>query len=260
MDVDDQIERALRTGHREMRAAVLDQLALLSLPAALRKRLRELVVGLEPTPGRGQVAVAEGSAWFQTYGNLAFELLEPEPALVSPDDIAHSLAMQCRFNGHTPDFYSVAQHSCLVAGCLMETLDWHPRSHRSGDAEDVRKQAIVRWGLFHDAAECYIGDMIRPLKKRLPEFVRLFEEPIEKAIGVRFGLPWPMPPEIKVADMRVLAAERKFLRPAPPRPLAADEQVEPWPASRFMTLEPRLAEQGFTDLYRRLYYIGEAAR
>lgn len=32
---------------------------------------------------------------------------------VDLDDIATSLAKQCRFNGHVPGFYSVAEHSVI---------------------------------------------------------------------------------------------------------------------------------------------------
>ena len=68
-------------------------------------------------------------------------------------DIAHSLAMQCRFTGHTKVFYSVAQHSVLVSKLL---------ERRGCD------HATVLWGLMHDAAEAYlVGDVATPVKKSL---------------------------------------------------------------------------------------------
>lgn len=65
------------------------------------------------------------------------------------EEIAHSLSMQCRYNGATPEFYSVAQHSVY---CALYTLN--RGSHRA-DALGM---------LLHDAAEAYIGDYVRPMK------------------------------------------------------------------------------------------------
>jgi hypothetical protein len=62
-------------------------------------------------------------------------------------DIAHALALKCRFGGHCQTFYSVAQHSCLAA--------IHER--------DMNQKALC---LLHDAAEAYLFDIPRPLKER----------------------------------------------------------------------------------------------
>ena len=45
-----------------------------------------------------------------TYTRKVFDLLNPKPEMVCIEDIAHSLAYQCRYTGHTRQFYSVAQH------------------------------------------------------------------------------------------------------------------------------------------------------
>jgi len=69
------------------------------------------------------------------------------------DDIAGPLAKICRFGGQIPVFYSVAQHSVLVAQLIAQVpgLEWY------------RFPALL-----HDAAKAYFGDMISPLK-RLPD-------------------------------------------------------------------------------------------
>src|ERR1035437_8999101 len=56
----------------------------------------------------------EDQAWIQTYSGRRFCPLSPNPDAIVLQDIAHSLAMQCRFNGHCKKFYSVAQHSVYV--------------------------------------------------------------------------------------------------------------------------------------------------
>lgn len=90
--------------------------------------------------------------WTQTYSGVAFDLLEPKASMVRPQDIAHSLAKQDRYNGHGRIFYPVAQHSLLV-GALLKM--W-------GCTEEE-----IREGKLHDAIEAYIGDLISPMKRAM---------------------------------------------------------------------------------------------
>jgi hypothetical protein len=88
--------------------------------------------------------------WMQTYTGKKFDLLNPKVEDVDIIDIAHSLSMQCRYNGHTLKFYSVAEHCVHVMNCLPTNLRLA--------------------GLLHDAAEAYVGDCISPLKTMLSSF------------------------------------------------------------------------------------------
>lgn len=99
-------------------------------------------------------------------------------------DIAHALSRQCRFNGHCHGYLSVARHCVEV-------------SHRL----EYAGKAMALCGLLHDAAETYIGDLIRPLKYNSC-FDAYFEaeERIERVIAEKFGLAYPMPDEVKDAD------------------------------------------------------------
>ena len=54
----------------------------------------------------------------QTYSGRAIDPFNPTKDGVCIEDIAHSLALTCRFGGHCNEFYSVAQHSVLVASLL----------------------------------------------------------------------------------------------------------------------------------------------
>lgn len=130
--------------------------------------------------------------WMQTFTGRQFWPVDPRPDEICIEDIAHSLAMQCRFGGHCLRFYSVAEHSVLVS-----------RSLPSG---------FALWGLLHDAAEAYVLDVVRPLKPYLPGY-RDIEDRVMIAICERFGLdyitnPFAMPSAVKLADNRILLTER----------------------------------------------------
>ena len=141
--------------------------------------------------------------WFQTWSGVKFYPFDPRPEEINLTDIAEHLAKTCRFGGAVRDFYSVAQHSVIVS---VEAE--HLILLAGADAELAR--AVARCGLLHDAAEAYIGDMVRPLKLGMPEY-RAVEHRIEAAITTRFGLLDPMPAVIKRADNAALMTERRDL-------------------------------------------------
>lgn len=68
----------------------------------------------------------------------------PVPEQIVIEDIARGLANRARWGGQTRDYYSVAEHSVMVA-CQC--------------SDDFRL-----WGLLHDAAEAYLGDIPEPIK------------------------------------------------------------------------------------------------
>src|SRR5258708_12343297 len=110
------------------------------------------------------------------------DLLDPSPMDIEIEDIAHGLARVARWNGQTlgDHAFSVAQHSVIV-----EEIAAHLRAGLS-----------PRWrlaALLHDAAEYVIGDMISPFKIALGLDYRMFEDRLEGAIHILFGLP-PAPP------------------------------------------------------------------
>lgn len=103
-------------------------------------------------------------------------------------DIAHALSQLCRFTGHTREFYSVAQHSVLVAF-----------SCRAG---------LIMEGLLHDAAEAYVNDLSRPLKHhpQMAAYVAA-ELRVDSTVRARFGLPSVMSPEVKAVDNKLVVDE-----------------------------------------------------
>ncbi|HEX6866110.1 MAG TPA: HD family hydrolase [Caulobacteraceae bacterium] len=114
------------------------------------------------------------------------DLLDPSPMDIEIHDIAHGLARVARWNGQTTGEhgFSVAQHSLVV-----EEIAAH-----------IRPDLEPRWrlaALLHDAPEYVIGDMISPFKAALGVDYRKFEDRLEAAIHVRFGLPAQVPPLVK---------------------------------------------------------------
>lgn len=135
--------------------------------------------------------------WMQTFTGRAFWPMDPRPDEIEIEDIAHALSMMCRYAGHCLRFYSVAEHSVLLARAV-------PRD-------------VALWALLHDAAEAYIVDVPRPLKPFLPGYKHA-EAQVESAIAERFGLALPMPPSVKEADNRILHDESAQNMAAPPQP------------------------------------------
>lgn len=140
--------------------------------------------------------------WMQTATGSMFWPLDPRSEEIHILDIARSLSHQCRFAGHCNRFYSVAEHSVLVARALPPEL--------------------ALWGLLHDASEAYLVDIPRPVKRHLPEYAAM-EALVMRKVAERFHLSWPMPKEVKRVDNAILADEARQLMAAPPRDWALPE-------------------------------------
>jgi 5'-deoxynucleotidase YfbR-like HD superfamily hydrolase len=135
----------------------------------------------------------EPRAWQRMLSGRRLDLLDPSPMDIEIEDIAHGLARVGRWNGQTVGDhpFSVAQHSVVV-----EEIAVH-----------LRPALAPRWrlaALLHDAPEYVIGDMISPFKAALGLDYRTFEDRLENAIHMRFGLPATTPAAvhdlIKTAD------------------------------------------------------------
>jgi hypothetical protein len=145
--------------------------------------------------GEARVRTTPVEAAIQTASGRRFSLLEPRASDVDIGDVAHALSNQCRFGGHSRVFYSVAQHSCVVADAVEAA---------GADA------TTTLWALLHDASEAYLLDLPHPIKHRtaLGEAYREVEAGVTAAIAEHFALPVAPPPIVKRIDREVLAAER----------------------------------------------------
>jgi uncharacterized protein len=125
-------------------------------------------------------------AWQRMLSGRRLDLLDPSPLDIEIEDIAHGLARVARWNGQTTGEhgFSVAQHSLVV-----EEIAAH-----------VEPGLAPRWrlaALLHDAPEYVIGDMISPFKSALGLNYMAFEERLETAVQLRFGLPARLPGRVK---------------------------------------------------------------
>ena len=177
--------------------------------------------------------MATESPWIQTVSGKKFQLVDPDITAIDIEDIAHGLSMLSRFNGQALQFYSVAEHSVYVSQLVSPE--------------------VALWGLLHDAAEAYLGDMPSPLKGHVKEF-KTIEMRLLRLIALKFGLPETEPVEVKTADRSLLLTERLALMVAPPEPwpvdlvkpavVAASVQIECWSQG--------VAKQRFLETYHKL--------
>jgi len=112
------------------------------------------------------------SDYILTYSKIKFFPLKPMIEDIKIEDIAHSLSLMTRANGHCSHFYSVAQHSI------------HCYKEAKSRGLSKREQLAC---LLHDASESYISDLTRPVKRNMPEYFAI-EKKLQSVIYDRFGL------------------------------------------------------------------------
>lgn len=162
----------------------------------------------QSAPVREHPAVANDNAparerqgdWMQVASGRQFWPLDPRADEIHIDDIAHSLAMQCRYAGHCLRFYSVAEHSVLIARYLLSMGSPH-----------------ALWGLLHDASEAYLVDVPRPVKPFLTGY-KPAEAKVMAEVCKRFRLAQAMPADVHEADNRILRDEMSQNMTPPPTP------------------------------------------
>lgn len=130
-----------------------------------------------------------------THSGKKVSILAPSPDSILLSDIAHSLSLQCRYNGQVDRMYSVAEHTLKGAVIAMQ----------EGDEE------LLKAWLLHDASEAYVGDIIRPVKVYLPLFKQI-EEGFIKVLYEKFDTP-RREEEVYRIDNIMCALEKENLLP-----------------------------------------------
>lgn len=171
-----------------------------------------------------------------------FDFVHPMSSEFTIKDIALGLSRLNRFLGQTRVPYSVARHSVNVSYLVPP------------------EQSLA--GLLHDAAEAFLGDVPTPLKAALGNAFRDLEFRVEAAVFMRLGVT-PYTPEIKYADLVLLATEREWLLDNDPgedwpvlagiKPLTDEDFSAGWNKFRIGGQDsPELAYQDFLERFAEL--------
>lgn len=146
--------------------------------------------------------------WSQTQSNVEFYPADPRVEEIRLEDIAHGLAIECRWGGQSKYPVPVAQHVVWTSK-VVEMLN--------GSLLD---QFVA---LHHDDAEAYIGDIKSPLKRMWEfEFIRAIEHRLNLCIFEALGVPqgYPFSAMVKHADTVMLVTEAEQVMPPHPWYLA----------------------------------------
>jgi 5'-deoxynucleotidase YfbR-like HD superfamily hydrolase len=198
----------------------------------------------------GRREIAPPRAWQRMLSGRRLDLLDPSPLDIEIEDIAQGLARVARWNGQTTGehAFSVAQHSLVVediAAHLSPGLD-------------------ARWrlvALLHDAPEYVIGDMISPFKAALGLDYRTFEDRLERAIHIRFGLP-PKPPAAVKALIKRADRACAYMEAVQLAGFSEKESIELFgrpPEGYPLTIEPQSIAQAQARYLQRYRTLAEAS-
>jgi hypothetical protein len=172
----------------------------------------------------------------RTYTGRSIDLSDPRSDVIDIVDIAHHLSIIPRYFGATREPYPVAQH-CVVGSkhCL-----W------SGEF------------LLHDAAEAYLGDVIRGLKRYLDDHgggaYSKLEGRWQDAIYERFGVDSSdgSRREVKIVDDRICGNEIRDLCS-----WSVDDKYVPLRDCRLRVWSAAIAEREYLARFEALVRAGE---
>lgn len=167
--------------------------------------------------------------YIQTSSGRKFDVITCTLDEIDIEDIAHALSNICRFYGHTPTFYSVAQH------CVEMSY--------------VAPPALQLDALLHDASEAYIGDVSKHIKLLLGAVYTGLEDSLTDKIAEKFALYNPLPAEIKKLDGDML--ETEFQQIWRRRDASIPSYGKPLPI-KLRPLDPTLCRRIFLERYENL--------
>lgn len=155
----------------------------------------------------------------RTFTGIYMNVFEPTIDMICIEDIAHALSNQCRFGGHLPEFYSVAQHSLLCSQLV---------------SDKYKLQALL-----HDASEAYLLDIPSPIKRSLSNYKEI-EDKLMLLIAEKFGFNYPLEKPVKNIDKKLLELEWNTL------------MLRNNPIGNFTCWSSAYAKINFLDMFNRL--------
>ena len=127
-----------------------------------------------------------------TYSGKRVNPMDLNPDDIDIEDIAHHLSCINRWCGALREPISVAQHCVHVSWLLRGT-------------------GLELDGLLHDAAEAYLGDVTKWVKRHASmEFYRQAEHDASLVIAQKFGIHVTMPEAVERADRMMINIEGSF--------------------------------------------------
>lgn len=129
----------------------------------------------------------------RTFSGITIDPLRATPDQIKLEDIAHALSMVCRYGGHCPKFFSVAEHSLIVS--------W---------LAGLYSPELSVAGLLHDAEEAYLLDMPSPIKWQFKSYVKAGDR-LRRTIFEKFGVDYSTYKEVKRFDEDAYLLEREHL-------------------------------------------------
>lgn len=128
--------------------------------------------------------------FINSFNRHKIDLHNPDHTKITVEEIANNLSKICRFGGAIKPFYSVAQHSLLVA--------------------HLAPPHLFKAALLHDAPEAFVGDVIKPIKVLLGESYQQMELAFERAICQRFNLSMVDLLQVKPFDKQACEIEYEY--------------------------------------------------
>ncbi len=147
-----------------------------------------------------------------TQSGILVNLLNVDPDTINLGDIAHGLAYNFRWNGHTKLPYTVAEHCIRVADRAPGHLKFA--------------------ALFHDAEEAYWGDIIGPIKMLLKELAPEILEKMRETRAVifnKYNIGWGLLEEVRGYDQLELNWDfENLILNKTHTPLSPEEAKQKW--------------------------------
>lgn len=197
--------------------------------------------------------------WIETHSGAQLRFTQSPREIADVlriEDVAQGLSNMCRYAGQCNRFYSVAEHSALMAHEV---------------ALDTQDRLLALACLLHDASEAFLPDIPSPMKQFLPDYLRL-EAQIMVGVAIKWKLGqyimgkdrtavhardpfmydglW-MDPRVKDLDARIIVNERAALMPKTGHSWFTDG-LEPLHRISIECLEPDRARRLFLRTFEVL--------